>query len=247
MKRTAFALGLAATLVAGIAPALAADLPSRKAVPAPMLAPAPVYSWEGFYVGLDLGYAWQGAAFNNANAVTNNFNPNGVIGGAYVGYKFQVTPSVVLGLEGDIEGGSVKKSINPIAFAIPFGSNIALTNDFRASIRARAGLSVDRALFYVTGGVAFANFNLKSTWGNAAFSEQWNQGRSGWTLGGGIEYAFANNWVGRLEYRFSSFGNFSHFSPVVGPTTQRVNDSAIRVGLAYKFGGGYTAPIVSRY
>ena len=246
MKLASIALGLAAGLAAVAAPASAADLPSRKVVAAPMLSPAPVYSWEGLYVGLDLGYAWQSAAFNNVGAVSNNFNPNGIIGGAYLGYNFQVTPSVVLGLEGDIEGGSVKKSINPIAFAIPFGSNIALTNDFRAWIRARAGVSVDRALFYVTGGVAFANFNLKSTWG-ALFSEQWNQGRSGWTLGGGLEYAFANNWVGRVEYRFSSFGNFSHFSPFVGPTTQRVNDSAIRVGLAYKFGGGYTAPVIARH
>ena len=67
-----------------------------------------------------------------------------------------------------------------------------------------------------------------------------------WTLGGGVEYAFTQNWVGRLEYRFSSFGNFSHFSPFVGPTTQRINDSAIRAGIAYKFGGGY-APVVAKY
>lgn len=226
------------------APAIAADLPQRTAPPAAAFAPTPVYSWSGFYVGLDLGYAWENAAFNNSGVVTNNFNPNGVIGGAYLGYNFQVAPSVILGVEGDIEGGSVKKSVNPIAFAIPFGSNIALTNDFRASIRARAGLSVDRALFYLTGGVAFANFNLKSTWGGV-FSEQWNMGRSGWTLGGGLEYAFTPNWIGRIEYRFSSFGNFSHFSPFVGPTTQRINDNAIRAGVSYKFGG--YAPVVARY
>ena len=228
------------------APALAADLPQRVAPPAPIMAPTPVYNWGGFYAGLDLGYAWESAAFNNFGGVSNNFNPNGIIGGAYLGYNFQLGQSFVLGLEGDIEGGSVKKSVNPIALAIPLGSNIALTNDFRASIRARAGLAVDRALIYLTGGVAFANFNLKSTWGNALFSEQWNVGRSGWTLGGGVEYAFTQNWVGRLEYRFSSFGNFSHFSPFVGPTTQRINDSAIRAGIAYKFGGGY-APVVAKY
>lgn len=242
MKQSLAILALACAVT--VAPAIAADLPQRSAPPAPAFAPVPVYSWSGFYVGLDLGYAWESVAFNNSGVVASNFNPNGVIGGAYLGYNFKVAPSVVLGVEGDIEGGSVKKSVNPIAFAIPFGSNIAFTNDFRASIRARAGLSMDRALFYVTGGAAFANFNLKSTWG-ALFSEQWNVGRSGWTLGGGLEYAFTPNWIGRVEYRFSSFGNFSHFSPFIGPTTQRINDSAIRAGVSYKFGGN--APVVARY
>lgn len=226
--------------------AIAADLPPRQPASPPVLSPAPAYSWGGFYAGLALGYAWENVAYNNFGTVTNNFNPNGVIGGGYVGYNFQATPSIVLGVEGDIEGGSVKQSVNPIAFAIPLGSNVALTNDFRASVRARAGLSVDRALFYLTGGAAFGNFNLKSTWGNAAFSEQWNTGRSGWTLGAGLEYAFAQNWIGRIEYRFTSFGNFSHWSPIVGPTTQRVNDNAVRVGLAYKWGGA-SAPTVARY
>lgn len=244
MKRYISILALGCAMMS--APAFAADLPQRTAAPAPMLAPTPVYSWQGFYAGLSLGYAWENVAYNNFGATTSNFNPNGVIGGGYVGYNFQVAPSVVLGVEGDVEGGSVRQSVNPIAFAIPFGSNVTLTNDFRASVRARAGVSMDRALLYATGGVAFGNFNLKSNWGAAGLSEQWNVGRSGWTLGAGVEYAFTPNWIGRVEYRFTSFGNFSHFSPVVGPTTQRVNDNAVRAGIAYKFGGGY-APVVARY
>ncbi len=243
MKRYISILALGCAMIG--APALAADLPQRTAAPAPMLAPTPVYSWQGFYVGLSLGYAWENVAYNNFGATTNNFNPNGVIGGGYVGYNFQVAPSVVLGVEGDVEGGSVRQSVNPIALAIPLGSNVTLTNDFRASVRARAGIAMDRALLYATGGAAFGNFNLKSNWGNA-FSEQWNVGRSGWTLGAGVEYAFTPNWIGRVEYRFTSFGNFSHFSPIVGPTTQRVNDNSVRAGIAYKFGGGY-APVVARY
>jgi outer membrane immunogenic protein len=184
MKRYISILALGCAMIG--APALAADLPQRTAAPAPMLAPTPVYSWQGFYVGLSLGYAWENVAYNNFGATTNNFNPNGVIGGGYVGYNFQVAPSVVLGVEGDVEGGSVRQSVNPIALAIPLGSNVTLTNDFRASVRARAGIAMDRALLYATGGAAFGNFNLKSNWGNA-FSEQWNVGRSGWTLGAGVE------------------------------------------------------------
>ena len=49
---------LAATCVlAASGPAFAADLAVRKAVPPVAVAPAP-YSWTGFYVGLNAGYAW---------------------------------------------------------------------------------------------------------------------------------------------------------------------------------------------
>ena len=103
-------------------------------------------------------------------------------------------------------------------------------------MRARAGVSFDRALRYVTGGVAYANMNTRMSWGNA-WAENWNTGRTGWTLGAGAEYAFTPNWIGRVEYRFSQFGNFSRFSPLAGYTiSQRVNDNAVRVGVAYKFG-----------
>jgi outer membrane immunogenic protein len=249
-----FAAALAASTMAGSA--FAADLPSRKEAPV-YIAPAPVFSWTGFYLGADLGYAWQSlnTTFGAWGNVGSNVNPNGIIGGGYIGYNYQVAPSFVIGLEGDIEGGSVKQNRNVLGLATAgfvgtglavFGNNISVTNDFRASIRARAGMSFDRALLYATGGFAFANFNTRMSWGNA-WSENWNNGRAGWTVGAGGEYAFTPNWVGRIEYRFSQFGTSSRYSALAGYTiSQRMNDNAVRVGVGYKF-GGYSAPTVARY
>ncbi|MFO1136896.1 MAG: outer membrane protein [Rhodoblastus sp.] len=229
-------VAIAASTIAGSA--VAADLPMRGAiVPPPAFEPLPVLTWSGFYMGLDLGYAWQSlnSTFGPWGNIGSNVNPSGILGGAYIGYNFQVSPMFVLGVEGDIEGGSVRQG-RDIAV---IGSHFAISDNFRASARARAGLAFGQALWYVTGGVAFANFNHTLNWFNGSV-ENWSNGRSGWTAGTGLEYAFARNWIGRVEYRFSQFGNFSRWSPAAGyAITERVNDSAVRAGIAYKFGNGY--------
>ena len=68
--------------------AFAADMAVR-APPAPP--PAPVYSWTGFYFGVNGGYAWsessdQLANFNNAT-LFHGLSPNGAFVGGQIGYK----------------------------------------------------------------------------------------------------------------------------------------------------------------
>jgi outer membrane immunogenic protein len=253
--KTIFAAALAASTLAGSA--FAADLGARMPAPPPMLSPMPVVSWQGFYAGLDLGYAWQSLEARYGLGVAyNNFKPNGVVGGGYAGYNMQLGSTFIAGLEGDIEGGAVKQSRNTLGLAtagflatgLPvFGNNVSVTNDFRGSVRGRIGVTFDPALLYVTGGLAYANFNTRMSWGGV-YAENWNTARTGWTLGGGLEYAFTPSWIGRVEYRYSSFGNFTRWSVYGGEITQRLNDNAVRIGMAYKFGaGGYGAPVIARY
>ncbi|MEM8700345.1 MAG: porin family protein, partial [Pseudomonadota bacterium] len=92
MKRLALA-GLAVTAAAvGTAPVLAADLPQAPA-PAYEAVPAQQQSidWTGIYVGGNLG--WSFGSFDNRFGGTNlDTDANGVAGGLYAGYNYQVTP-----------------------------------------------------------------------------------------------------------------------------------------------------------
>jgi outer membrane immunogenic protein len=231
--------------------AFAADLPSRKMAPA-YIAPAPVFTWSGFYVGLQAGALWdqlQGANNganawwastlfpNAANTLWYGYNTgastqSGFVGGGHIGYNFQTGPAV-FGLEGDLEGASLR------------------TGSLRGSLRGRLGFAVDRVLFYGTGGLAFGARNGSSTYG--AYGYNWggntSSSRMGWTVGAGVEYAFTQAWSAGLEYRYSQFsgnsGNTGYFGYNYGGNT-KINENAVRARLSYHFGAP-SAPVVAKY
>src|SRR5690242_12989603 len=70
MKKLTTSIVAVASLIG--APAFAADM----AVKAPPPAPAPVYSWTGWYVGLNAGGGWQTATIDNS-VLSNSFNTLG--------------------------------------------------------------------------------------------------------------------------------------------------------------------------
>ena len=72
---------------------------------------------------------------------------------------------------------------------------------------------------------------------------------TGYDVGGGVEYAFTNNWTGRVEYRYygfnSSTNSYTIFGAPVAFRNGNLTDNTVRVGLAYKFGA--PAPGVAKY
>src|SRR3954451_21256802 len=89
--------------------AMAADLAAKPYVKAPPIVD-PGYNWTGFYAGLNGGYSWGranesgliGAPFVGAATVKQNVD--GGLGGAQVGYNWQVDRKWVVGVEADIQG-----------------------------------------------------------------------------------------------------------------------------------------------
>jgi outer membrane immunogenic protein len=213
------------------------DKPSQKT--APDVSPA-VFSWTGFYVGADLGHAWQRANEADfiayAGPVVSSYPLKGAVGGPFTGFNWQ-TGSLVLGLEADVEAAAVTGSEGHSLVAM------AQRHDVRGSSRARVGVATERGLFYVTGGVALANFFP------FALGEPFNQARPGWTIGTGFEYAIAADWSGRVEYRHGDFGSTTYVSSNFDGNFYRVHvrDDTVRAGIAYHLNFAEPGPVVSKY
>lgn len=216
--------------------ALAADLPMPPPPP-----PVPIFTWSGLYLGAQVGYGW------GRDSITSSFpflgvfsygnSPQGVIGGVHLGYNLQINQWVA-GVEASADGTSMSGSAFG-AFPVP---TIAYTTraDIQGSIRARLGVAWDRVLVYVTGGAAFTAITNTYFAGVPLFlSDNIAKTRSGWTIGGGIQYALTNNWSVRAEYRYSDFGNYNDtpFVIVAGAPTARhhLTQNQVQIGVSYKF------------
>lgn len=218
----------------------AGDLAPGRATPI-FLAPPPVYSWSGFTIGADIG---GGLANLNANTRFGAYNASagGVVGGGRIGYNYQFD-HLVFGAEGDFYGVGIGNN----KYVSLFDTTINRNQNWLASANGRFGYASYRTLFYALGGVAFTQGSNTFTAGSllapilagAGMATRLgaNHTYTGFDVGAGVEYGFADNWLGRLEYRYYGFGSWNYPGNVwVQQTQASLNDSVVTLGLSYKFG-----------
>jgi outer membrane immunogenic protein len=278
-------LGIAAAALSLLAgSAFAADLPTRKGPPPEPVYVPPLFTWTGFYVGLNAGGYWTNSNHNNDFGFGfNGGNGNsGFIGGGQIGYNYQFTPGAgfVIGAEADIDWASNNnRSNNGFAFGIPVtpgttvfaGSGHSSSDNYIGTVRARAGYAFDRFLVYATGGLAYGQIGRNSNNGAFAVTQAGfvnpftgtlvgattvtplgfgtgSGNNTGWTVGGGVEWAVWNNWSVKAEYLYYNLGsgrnNNNGFitpvafgaAPFIGATGHHNQDGNIfRVGVNYRF------------
>jgi len=231
-------LFVGALALATLGPAIAADLPQPMPPPPPQ-APAAyipmtasVYNWGGVYLGVNGGYgfgsnSWTAGALSSGSLLTTgNFNVSGALVGSTLGVNIQAD-AFVFGVEGDFDGSWIKGSTNG---CIPPAA-CDTQNNWLATARGRLGYAVDRALIYGTIGGAFGNIQA-----NTAGTTFQQAAKPGWTAGGGVEAAFADNWTARAEYLFVDLQDANLTGTFVTPITVKLdNVSIVRLGLDYKF------------
>jgi outer membrane immunogenic protein len=216
----------------------AADLPPapRMAPVAPVVYAPAVYNWTGIYVGGHLGGGYANSSWSDPfTGASDDFNSGvGFLGGAQVGANYQIN-ALVLGVEGDFSWTDLKGSGTD-----SIGNTLQTNTQWTSTVTGRVGAAFDRLLVYGKGGLAFAQdqSSLIDLGGNTATN---SFVRTGWTVGAGLEYAFARNWSAKVEYDYLGFGtqSMNFTTPVLGTVTSNasLNVQEVKAGVNFHFGG----------
>jgi len=257
----------------GSAPVVvAADLPHLK--DAPVIVPPPGSPWRGFYAGVNAGGVFDAKSGQAPTAIFwdpslpfgSGVTPNlayvpggansgsgGALGGGQVGYNYQFGASVVIGAEADIAVTSVSGGAkqNATLYGSPLSAGGALVpaaplNTAQASLpyvgtlRGRAGYLVTPTLLvHTTAGFAYDGVDA---WGVA-------NTRAGWTVGGGAEWMFAQNWSAKLEYLYADISGGGISGGWSGNTDASFHPqiNILRGGLNYHFNSFAPEAIAAKY
>ncbi len=196
-------IGCAAALCVLSGSAFAADLPNEKGAPA-YVPVAPAFSWTGFYGGIYGGYGWDSAHYNFDDSPPNpTISGNGGLVGGDFGYNVQLWGNFVVGGEGDIAWSHLSGNTN-------LGDSGFYHTDIGwiGSVTAKIGYSFNRVLVFADGGGAFAGINHSNAdfSGDLGSQATYDTVNPGWTVGGGLEYAFTDHITVNANYRYYDFG-----------------------------------------
>jgi outer membrane immunogenic protein len=170
-------------------------------------------------------------------------NKTGFAGGGQIGWN-QQSGAFVWGVEADIDDINAKSSSNFSGATETEGYTNAggerSSVDWLGTARLRAGWAFDRALLYATGGLAIGGTKSSSISVGSdgdttdTFFGSKSDTRTGWTLGGGLEYAFGNNWSGRIEGLYYNLGSDRY---AVAPQDDNTAAEGLSIGARTKFDG----------
>ncbi len=215
------AIAAALTGLLGAASANAADLSmgshDQVVTPPPYVAQA--FSWTGFYFGGNVGFATLNDTVSHYSAGSGCWwtpcsaiqglhdSGTGLVAGGQLGYNFQ-SGHTVFGVEADLDWAGVDTTpFNKYPQGGGYFDYTQKTNlDAIGTLRARAGFTMNRLLVYGTGGLAFGQVHNYVNDNNDPGHWEATQWRTGWTAGGGLEYALANHWTLKGEVLYYDLG-----------------------------------------
>jgi outer membrane immunogenic protein len=258
LRKLLCVVGVGSLLIAApLTAAYAADM-LVKAPPAP----APAYSWTGWYVGLNAGAGWgttdprfsfsdtSGTGYAGYLAAGGfplaSLSPNGPFGGAQIGYNYQLA-NWVAGVEADFQGAALNASLSGVTTPLGFVSGTETVEhdlDWFGTLRGRVGFAENNWLFYGTGGLIYGGVRSVITQSatNTYFATNSdNVVRTGPTVGGGIEVGLGK-WSAKLEYLYYDMGRDTVtiagtgvFTGIVYSGSQRTQGQLVRAGLNYRY------------
>jgi outer membrane immunogenic protein len=231
-KRSAvYCMAIGGQLLFACATAVAADMTAPVYTKAPAI--ESIYSWTGFYVGAHAGYlaAEANASAADTAAIVGTYGrmpkPAGGFGGLQAGYNYQLSNRWVLGIEASVDGLGIDGLRDTLGIAP--GSSLTVKTDWVGGLVGRVGYAVGHWLPYFFAGGTWAHDKengFNPFIGPFALANT----HSGWSTGAGVEYAFANHWSARLQYRYVDVDRQQYNRVQVGGTA-----SGVDVGASYHF------------
>jgi outer membrane immunogenic protein len=218
-------LATTAFVVLAAASASAADMAVR-----PAYAPPPAYSWNGWYIGGNVGYSWGNAKYDSTtstsvngvtvsgNSISESQKIDGVIGGVQTGYNYQFG-GWVWGWETDFQGsgqkggstltGTLLTGVGPVPATLTTDHKL----EWFGTARSRLGfLWSPNVLVYGTAGIAYgqvkdsAALSVGAAPVTAAAIATFKDVKAGYTVGAGVEGALGGGWSAKLEYLYIDLG-----------------------------------------
>ncbi len=199
-------------------------------------------NWTGCYIGGNVGY---GRARNEygidpagpALAIPDQ-TLNGIVGGGQIGCDYQFDPFVV-GIQGTFDWTSMDGTGDPFLFSKSNPGTVKAQVPWIATLTGRVGYAFQPSLLvYVKGGAAWARTELNMFTNSGLFANA-DVTRTGWTVGGGLEWMFAPNWSVFVEYNHLDFDNRSLTFTSVGGATFPIkfgqNIDLVQLGVNYRF------------
>ena len=214
--------------------------------------------WGGFYVGIVGGYGWGEASLDGNSyiagtsteleAVSASFDVDGGLAGGQIGYDFDLSSNLVLGIVGDVSWSGVSGEVcvetsGSGCDGSPDDSFVNVDLNWLGTVRARGGFTNGNILVYVTGGVAMGDVETSVTHveGHSDPTRSDSNTHMGWTVGGGAEFKVTETVSVGAEYLYVDLGSedYEFSSPnqsgadVAGEGD--ITMSVIRASLNYRF------------
>ncbi|MDB5541342.1 MAG: porin family protein [Devosia sp.] len=155
--------------------------------------------WSGFYAGVHGGMG-TGEISMTDTFTSTTATASGWLAGLQAGYNFEAG-NFVLGVEGDVSWADI---------GVEFDSGASGTHyrvDWMASLRGRAGVTLDSALLYGTAGIETAGASVSIWNASPGITDDVGATHSGWVAGLGAELMVTENVSLRGEYLYHALGD----------------------------------------
>jgi outer membrane autotransporter protein len=200
----------------------------------------PVYRWTGLYLGDSIGAVRGEEHWRYPSGSVTEPDFAGYLYSSALGYNYQMG-RFVTGIEADFgasDGRGAKSCPNQAYYSCESDLN------HLATITGRLGYAWGRALIYAKGGWAAGEVEARAhlntgttvtrfdTYAAPVTTRNWE---TGWTVGGGMEFALTDKWSGKAEYLHYELGAETFHTTVSDRSRPEIatQGDIVRVGVNY--------------